>query len=137
MSEDNKISGILIENNFKNNNLSSSIIGVGINVNQTRFKNLKNVTSLKKIVDTNIDVDCVLDQLLKNYHTYFERLNDITYLSEKFNQNLYGKSNCKFLLNKKVFKGKVEKVLDNGNLLARIDRSIPEEFRSSEIKIIY
>jgi len=41
------------------------------------------------------------------------------------------------LLNKKVFKGKVEKVLDNGNLLARIDKSIPEEFRSSEIKIIY
>ena len=137
LSEDNKISGILIENNFKNNNLFSSIIGVGINVNQTKFKNLKNVTSLKKIVDTDIDVNCVLDQLLKNYHNYFERLNDINYLSKKFNQNLYGKSNCRFLLNKKVFKGKVEKVLDNGNLLARIDTSIPEEFRSSEIKIIY
>ena len=79
----------------------------------------------------------VLNELLKNYQSYFQRIKDITYLSEKFNQNLYGKNNCKFLYNEKVFDGKVDKVLNNGNLVACLETNEPKEFKSSEIKIIF
>ena len=137
LSEKRKISGILIENNFKSSDLSYSIIGTGINVNQTRFNNLKHATSLKKISGKNIDLDEVLDQLLKNYDTYFKRIYDIKYLSKEFNQNLYGKNKCKFLLEEKIFNGKVERVLHNGNLVAQIENIGSKEFKSSEIKIIY
>ena len=137
LSGNNKISGILIENNFKSSDLSYSIIGTGINVNQTRFNNLKHATSLKKISGKNIDLDEVLDQLLKNYATYFKRIHDIKYLSKEFNQNLYGKNKCKFLLKEKIFNGKVERVLHNGNLVAQIENIGSKEFKSSEIKIIY
>jgi len=137
LSVNRKISGILIENNFKSNDLSYSIIGAGINVNQTSFKNLKHATSLKKISGENIDLDEVLYQLLKNYDTYFKRIYDIKNLSKEFNQNLYGKNKCKFLLKEKIFNGKVERVLHNGNLVAYIDNIGSKEFKSSEIKIIY
>ena len=137
LSENKKISGILIENSIKSSDLSYSIIGAGINVNQTRFNNLKHATSLKKISGKNIDLDEVLDQLLKNYDTYFKRIHDIRYLHKEFNQNLYGKNKCKFLLKEKIFNGKVERVLHNGNLVAQIENIGSKEFKSSEIKIIY
>jgi len=137
LADNNKISGILIENNFKNNFINYSIIGVGINVNQTNFRKIRNSTSLKNLCNKNFDVDNVLNELLKNYQSYFQRIKDITYLSEKFNQNLYGKNNCKFLYNEKVFDGKVDKVLNNGNLVARLETNEPKEFKSSEIKIIF
>ena len=137
LSENKKISGILIENNFKNSDLSYSIIGAGINVNQTRFNSLKHASSLKKINGKNIDLDEVLDQLLKNYDTYFKRIHDIRYLSKEFNQNLYGKDKCKFLIKEKIFNGKVERVLNNGNLVAQLENIGSKEFKSSDIKIIY
>lgn len=137
LSVNKKISGILIENNFKSSDLSYSIIGTGINVNQTRFNNLKYATSLKKISGKNIDLDKVLDQLLKNYDTYFKRIHDMRYLSKEFNQNLYGKNKCKFLVKEKIFNGRVERVLDNGNLIAYIENIGSKEFKYSEIKIIY
>ena len=137
LSENKKISGILIENNFKSSDLSYSIIGAGINVNQTRFNSLKHATSLKKINGKNIDLDEVLDQLLKNYDTYFKRIHDIRYLSKEFNQNLYGKDKCKFLIKEKIFNGKVERVLNNGNLVAQLENIGSKEFKSSDIKIIY
>src|SRR5690606_11483476 len=47
LSEDKKICGILIENVIKQNTLSNTIIGIGLNVNQTEFKNLLKASSLK------------------------------------------------------------------------------------------
>lgn len=45
---DNKIAGILIENNVKGAQLNSSIIGIGLNVNQEQFSGeLANPTSVK------------------------------------------------------------------------------------------
>ena len=46
MTENKKISGILIENNVKGAKITHSIIGVGINVNQNKFRNLPNATSI-------------------------------------------------------------------------------------------
>ena len=46
MTEDKKISGILIENNIRGNRIKHSVIGIGININQSKFKNLPNATSI-------------------------------------------------------------------------------------------
>ncbi|MBN4085510.1 biotin--[acetyl-CoA-carboxylase] ligase, partial [Flavobacteriaceae bacterium AH-315-B10] len=42
LSENKKVCGILIENVIKNNLFEASIIGIGLNVNQTEFKLLPN-----------------------------------------------------------------------------------------------
>ena len=46
LSDSKKICGILIENFYRQNFLYSSIIGVGININQTNFGSLENVSSV-------------------------------------------------------------------------------------------
>ena len=50
-----KISGILIENTLSKNKIKHSVLGIGINVNQTHFPDLPFATSLKKI--TGIEYD--------------------------------------------------------------------------------
>ena len=49
MSGSSKICGVLIENIIKNSSIQDIIIGIGLNVNQTIFKNSPNATSIKKI----------------------------------------------------------------------------------------
>ena len=46
LSENKKIGGILIENTFKNFGEVQSIIGIGLNINQSQFENLPQASSL-------------------------------------------------------------------------------------------
>jgi BirA family biotin operon repressor/biotin-[acetyl-CoA-carboxylase] ligase len=67
LSGNKKIAGILIENTFKANFVKHSVIGIGLNVNQTTFpESLKKATSLKSVVDKEFDLEELLGELLKS-----------------------------------------------------------------------
>jgi len=67
LSANKKICGILIENNIKGTKINSSIIGVGLNVNQERFlDSLNNVSSLKNICNLEFDLDLLLLKIIEN-----------------------------------------------------------------------
>ena len=54
---DKKIAGILIENRLKGNQLSECVVGIGLNVNQTRFRSdAPNPVSIKQITDVEVDL---------------------------------------------------------------------------------
>ena len=75
MSARYKISGILIENILKNNEIAASVIGVGLNVNQTNFPGLPQASSLKLATGRDFN----LDELLKRITDEFEeKLTEIT-----------------------------------------------------------
>lgn len=59
--EDSKIAGLLIENTIHGNTINESIIGLGLNLNQTDFPEGINATSLKQITGADFDVIEVLD----------------------------------------------------------------------------
>lgn len=62
---DRKICGTLIENTIRNKWLITSIIGIGLNVNQTEFDaSLPNPTSMALETKKAYDVDVCLDELL-------------------------------------------------------------------------
>ena len=52
LSEDSKVCGVLIENIIKQDKIKASIIGIGLNVNQTNFVNLPKASSLKLLLET-------------------------------------------------------------------------------------
>jgi BirA family biotin operon repressor/biotin-[acetyl-CoA-carboxylase] ligase len=70
MSDSKKIGGILIENTFKTDNSITSIIGIGLNCNQTVFENLPKATSLSLQTHLFYDVDKLAEdirnQIVKN-----------------------------------------------------------------------
>lgn len=73
--DNRKIVGILIENSVQQSNLSSSVIGIGINVNQTEFpENLPNPTSLKLELGSDFDLKELLDDLCKNLEARYLQL---------------------------------------------------------------
>ena len=61
---DKKIAGILIKNEIKGMMLGTSIIGIGLNVNQTTFsESLPNPISMKMITGENYDLDKLLSAI--------------------------------------------------------------------------
>ena len=78
LSEDKKICGILIENVIKQNRLRASIIGVGLNVNQTDFEGLPKAASLKLLLGNTFNLDEVLYTLIKYLKYYFMLLHTLS-----------------------------------------------------------
>lgn len=126
---DRKAGGILIENVLQGNQWKWSVIGVGININQTNFPmNLKNPVSLKDI--TGIKYDTIA--LAKQLHTFILKwieLPDevpVVKIMQDYNAVLYKKDEeVQLRKNNIVFKTHIKEVDQFGNLLTRdvMDRS--------------
>lgn len=71
---DSKIGGILIENEIEDNRICSSIVGIGINVNQTAFmSDAPNPISLKQIIGHDFPVAILMVMICEKLHdTYNE-----------------------------------------------------------------
>ena len=137
MSVNKKISGILVENSLSLNQVNYSIIGVGINVNQVLFKKLPNATSLKKISNSDIIIQEVLNKLIENYKFYFSRINELKYINEEYNKNIFGKDGCKFVVDGRIQHGKIISISNNGIVKLKLDSEGIQEFDPRKIRILY
>ena len=81
---DRKICGILIENSFRGNAISSSIIGIGLNINQRNFNvNLPNPTSMllcmqnqddrSRHTTESFDIKTCLEGFMNIFTSYYDR----------------------------------------------------------------
>lgn len=89
---DKKLGGILIENSILYNSIKSSVIGIGLNVNQTEFlSDAPNPVSLKLLVHKEFDVELVLTQILKQIDYYYALLKDhqVKRMDQEFISVLY------------------------------------------------
>ncbi len=69
--DERKIAGVLIENQLRGSRISSSIIGVGINVNQTEFGTLQ-ATSMKNNVGSFISINDLLFSFIAAFDHFWE-----------------------------------------------------------------
>lgn len=74
-ADEKKIAGILIENTVKGMSLESSIVGVGVNVNQEQFlSDAPNPVSMKQLLKKEFDIRELLKAFLKILEDYMEVL---------------------------------------------------------------
>lgn len=66
MSGNKKLGGILIENIVKSGGITDSVVGLGLNVNQTHFDNLPNASSLKLICKRDFDNEKLLRSVVEH-----------------------------------------------------------------------
>jgi BirA family biotin operon repressor/biotin-[acetyl-CoA-carboxylase] ligase len=141
LSENKKIAGILIENVIKNNKLIGSVIGVGLNVNQTNFENLPNASSLRLISGQTFNVDEVLHKFLKFLKDYFLMLEQKKYesLSSEYETYLFRKDKPSTFrdVEGSLFSGYIKGVSNSGNLQVLIEDDIIKEFDLKEITLLY
>ena len=63
----------MIENIVSGNRVEKSIIGVGLNLNQTEFAGLPNATSLKLKLKTDLDIKTIASELQRYLIAGFEK----------------------------------------------------------------
>lgn len=73
MAENKKIAGILIENVIHNQIIKQSIIGIGLNVNQTMFINLPQAISMKNITGFTYSLDEIVQVLRQELIDLFNK----------------------------------------------------------------
>ena len=91
---DKKVAGMLIENDLSGQSLFTSIIGIGLNVNQAEFKsNAPNPASLYNITGKEFDRQELLISLLTRIFYYYEKaLNgEVQLIKEMYFNSLYRK----------------------------------------------
>ncbi|WP_026776948.1 biotin--[acetyl-CoA-carboxylase] ligase [Polaribacter sp. Hel_I_88] len=140
LSAKNKICGILIENNIRNHKIYATIVGIGLNVNQTEFPEfLKNVTSLKKIKDFNFNLDALLLRLIEKIKEKIQLLVSKKYeeLENDYLKVLY-KKNIPTMFkdsNDVLFMGIITGISNSGNLLVELEDETVKEFGIKEISL--
>ena len=74
--DDKKIAGILIENVLFQGEISQSVIGIGLNINQTVFRsNAPNPVSMAQITGKTFDRMAVMDDFRQTFAVQSERIN--------------------------------------------------------------
>ncbi len=141
LSENKKVAGILIENVIKNNQLQESIIGIGINLNQTDYKDLPNASSLLLISGRTFDADEVLHVFLKQLKDEFSILKqkDYSKLKNTYEKHLFRKNKPSTFKDAEglLFSGYIKGVTNSGSLQILIEDDIIKEFDLKEITLMY
>lgn len=139
LSAGKKICGVLTECVVKSSYVSYAIVGIGLNVNQEEFPEyLSNATSLKLILNKNIDRDELLEKILMEiqYQLIAIRKQEFKAIRNQYEAILYKKdvpSMFKTAENKE-FLGKIVGTSLMGNLIIELEDETHKEFGLKEIK---
>ena len=131
-----KIAGVLIENQWIGQRLASSIIGIGLNVNQVIFPDSFNATSLKLLTSRSFIVEDVLKVICKYLNQFYNELIDLsfdkidlTYHKLLVNYNRW----AKFRQKNEIFTAKVNGVNDEGELILQLKNGQSKLYKLKEI----
>lgn len=85
-----KIAGILVENSIGQGKITSSIIGIGLNINQNSFPEL-NATSIKLLKHSFVSINDILFSLIQVMNTFWMAIEngEIKNLRSEYLENLY------------------------------------------------
>ncbi|MCH8534772.1 MAG: biotin--[acetyl-CoA-carboxylase] ligase [Flavobacteriaceae bacterium] len=135
-----KVGGILIENSFQSNLIKRSIVGIGINVNQTNFEGFPQAGSLKTIFQNDFSLEDIFSKITTKFDDFEVQIHELTLsnLLEKYHQNLYRyKKTSMFQYEGKVLPGIIQQVQPNGRLAIEFEDQVTKDFDVKEIKMIY
>ncbi|TJY37338.1 biotin--[acetyl-CoA-carboxylase] ligase [Pontimicrobium aquaticum] len=141
LSEQKKICGILIENVIKHQDIEGTIIGIGLNVNQTQFKNLPMASSLKNLTGTLFDVEELLVRIVEHLKYYFEKLEQgkHDFIKRAYESLLFRRLKPSTFkdIEGNLFSGFIQGVNTNGALQILLEDNIIKEFKLKEIQLLY
>lgn len=140
MSDNFKLAGILIENSVKSDGSITSIIGIGLNVNQTNFENLPKASSMAVVANSNFDKEELVVLIVERLKANFELLGS--------NSQILWDNYLEFLFKKEVpmafaidgqkpFMGIIKGVSATGKLLLLLENESVAEFGVKEIQMLY
>ena len=141
LSSKKKICGILIENTLHKEQISASIIGIGVNVNQVFFNDLPNVSSLQKIMGHPFDLEEVLLLICQELEVSLKSLSPTRFetMLDECHTHLFRKDKPSTFEypNGERFMGYIRGVSHNGQLQVEQEDALMSSFSLKEIKLLY
>ena len=140
MSYNFKIAGILIENSIKSDGTVSSIVGLGLNVNQRNFENLPKASSLAVICNQDFDKDKLLLLLVEKMKQNIGMIqNQSTSLWSDYTQRLFKKGVPMAFKDsaERYFMGIIQGVSKYGQLQLQLEDDSVGEYSIKEIQMLY
>ena len=118
---DKKIAGILIQNIIKGNSISNSVVGIGLNVNQSVFiSDAPNPISIIQLTGVDLDREKILKEILGEIEKNYSRLMaypQTKWLNDNYIKHLYRfDQDCSFTDNNGSFTGRITGVNKFGQL---------------------
>lgn len=141
MSGSKKVCGILIENVLKGNHVGQSVIGIGMNVNQTDFSNLEKASSLRQVTGHNFDLNELLYALLHKLQHHMEEIESKTVkqLLPSYEKSLFRKDKPSTFTNVEgeMFMGFIRSVSPTGKLVIELEDQVLKEYDLKEVTLLY
>lgn len=138
--KDKKIAGILIENSIKGNHLFSSIIGIGLNLNQENFvTDAPNPVSLKQLTGNDYNCETVVFEIKKHFYHWYIKLQsgnfdevNLTYFEHLYRKELWQT----YSKQRDLFEGKIVGIGEFGQLQLEKRNGAIEEFMFKEVEFV-
>ena len=137
---DRKLVGILIEHSLAAATLRRTIVGIGINVNQTEFDaSLPNPVSMAQLLGRELNAEEVLQRFLVHLQRNYEALREMqNSLHQRYNELLYrlGEFHTYALPNGERFEAKILGTASSGALQLENKKKEIKEYLFKEIEFI-
>ena len=141
---DQKIGGILIENELQGKYITRSIIGIGLNINQETFhSDAPNPVSLKQIIGVELNCYEIFDKILQGIVASYRLLEiDFEKMSETlslvYKEFLYRRREYHYYKDAKgnIFKAKFVYIEPNGRLYLMDEQTKIRKYRFKEVEYI-
>jgi BirA family biotin operon repressor/biotin-[acetyl-CoA-carboxylase] ligase len=140
MSYNKKIGGVLIENSIKSDGTIISIIGLGLNVNQTDFEHLPRASSLAAICKTTFNKEDLLLKIVEKFEENIQSWNQNKGLLWDAYNNILFKKGVPMPFadaNQQNFMGIIQGVTSIGKLQILLEDDSVSEFDIQEVQMLY
>ena len=135
--KDKKLSGILIQNALQEATLKNSIVGIGLNINQTTFvSDAPNPVSMRQITKKTYDRDQLLSEIHANIMDLYKNA-DNAFIEQEYDKSLYRRSGFHaFRADDELFQAKIHSVGNDGLLTLEMEQGEKREFYFKEVEFV-
>ena len=135
-----KIGGILIENALYTNTIGTSVVGIGLNINQEVFKSdAPNPVSLKNITNKEFDLDCMLDDILNCIYNLYSKVKKEGYsaINSQYLNCLFWKEGFhNFKDEQGQFKARIDGISEYGQLILYRENGQKKTYSFKEVEFL-
>lgn len=134
-----KIAGVLIQNILKGNKITHSIIGIGVNVNQSKFKAYSpQATSLSLLLNKSFDISEIQEELLKCLAVRIKQLrNGINQQKEYLSALFLNNKVATFESQGRKFMGIIKEVSKSGKLNIQLEDDSITAFENQQVRFLF
>ena len=141
LADKKKICGILIESIVKKGKIDAIIIGMGLNINQTKWDDLQRVTSIKNETGIHFELEEVLKMLVQKFNYFINLLltKKLDTIKQDYENSLFrnGKPSTFRKKDSSQFTGIIQGVTEPGKLILLEEDEIINEYDLKEIQLLF